>query len=253
VSDARAERLTEYVSSVARERRWPNQKPRDAATLIIIDRRGQSPKVLMGKRHQGHKFMPGKFVFPGGRIETNDRKMPALGALEVPVEAALLARTVRPSQSRGRALALTAIRETYEETGLMIGRKAEPMPAGPNSGSWAPFFEHGILPDLGAVQFIGRAITPPRRPKRFDTRFFAIDREAIALEQPGFVGPDKELVELVWVEVEEARQLDLPPITVVMLEELERRAEEGFGHDLPVPFYYERQKRFVRELLGGSA
>jgi 8-oxo-dGTP pyrophosphatase MutT (NUDIX family) len=102
------------------------------------------------------------------------------------------------------------------------------------------------------VQFVGRAITPPRRPKRFDTRFFAIDREAIALEDPGFVGPDKELVELAWVEVEEARQLDLPPITVVMLEELERRAEDGFGHDLPVPFYYERQKRFVRELLGGA-
>jgi 8-oxo-dGTP pyrophosphatase MutT (NUDIX family) len=252
VSDARAERLTQYVSSVARERRWPNQKPKDAATLIIIDRRGPSPKVLMGKRHSGHKYMPGKFVFPGGRIETGDRKMPALGSLEPPVEAALIARTVRPSPTRGRALALTAIRETYEETGLMIGRAAESLPAGRDIGSWAPFLQKGILPDLGAVQFVGRAITPPRRPKRFDTRFFAIDREAIAAEEPGFVGPDKELVELLWVEVDEARQLDLPPITVVMLEELERRAQEGFGHDLPVPFYYERQKRFVRELLGGS-
>ncbi len=249
MSDGHAERLTEYVSSVARERRWPNQKPRDAATLIIIDRRGKTPKVLMGKRHGGHKFMPGKFVFPGGRIETDDRKMPALGGLEPPVEAALIARTVRPSQSRGRALALTAIRETYEETGLMIGRKPESMPAGPASGSWAPFFQKGILPDLGAVQFVGRAITPPRRPKRFDTRFFAIDREAIALEDPGFVGPDKELVELAWVEVEEAMKLDLPPITVVMLDELERRAEDGVGHDLPVPVYYERQKRFVREFF----
>ncbi len=249
MSDGQAERLTEYVSSVARERRWPNQKPKDAATLIVIDRRGRSPKVLMGKRRHDLKFMPGKFVFPGGRIEAQDRKMPALGTLEPPVEAALVARTVRPSRSRGRALALTAIRETYEETGLMIGRRADSMPAGPASGSWAPFFEKGILPDLGAIQFVGRAITPPRRPKRFDTRFFAIDREAIAREEPGFVGPDKELVELVWVEVEEATKLDLPPITVVMLEELERRAEEGFAHDLPVPFYYERQKRFVRELL----
>ena len=88
MSDVHAERLTEYVSSVARERRWPNQKPKDAATLIVIDRRGSAPKVLMGKRHHGHKFMPGKFVFPGGRIEPHDRKMPALGALEPPVEAA---------------------------------------------------------------------------------------------------------------------------------------------------------------------
>ena len=252
MSDARAERLTEHVSSVARERTSPNQKPRDAATLIIIDRRRRSPKVLMGKRHHGLKFMPGKFVFPGGRIEADDRRMPALGALDPAIEAALLARTVRPSPTRGRALALTAIRETYEETGLMIGRRAASMPACPTSKAWAPFIERGILPDLGAMQFIARAVTPPRRPKRFDTRFFAIDREAIALEEPGFVGPDKELVELVWVEVEEARQLDLPAITVVMLDELERRAEEGFGHTLPVPFYYERQKRFIRELLSSD-
>ena len=252
MSDDKADRLTKTVSGVVRERRWPNQKPKDAATLIIIDRRGASPKVLMGKRHHGHKFMPGKFVFPGGRLEGEDRRMPALGAFEAPVDAALIARTVRPSRSRGRALALTAIRETYEETGLFIGRRTDTMPAGPTAGVWAPFFEKRILPDLGAVQFIGRAITPPGRPKRFDTRFFAIDREAIAHEEPGFIGPDKELVELVWVEVEEAVKLDLPPITVVMLEELERRTEEGFGHDLPVPFYHERQKRFVRELLGAG-
>lgn len=250
MSDERAERLTEFVSGVARERRWPNQKPRDAATLIIIDRSGASPKVLMGKRHGGHKFMPGKFVFPGGRIEAADRRMPALGSLDAAVEAALLARTVRPSAGRGRALALTSIRETYEETGLMIGREAGAKAAAQATGSWAPFTERGILPDLGAVQFIGRAITPPRRPKRFDTRFFAIDRGAIAAEDAGFVGPDKELVELVWVDLQAARELDLPPITVVMLEELERRTEDGFGHDLPVPFYYERQRRFVRELLG---
>jgi 8-oxo-dGTP pyrophosphatase MutT (NUDIX family) len=249
VSDPRAERLTEYVSGVSRERKWPNQRPKDAATLIVIDRSGAEPKVLMGKRHAGHKFMPGKFVFPGGRIETDDRKMPAHGALAPRVEEALAARLVRGGASRGRALAMTALRETYEETGLMVGRPAEPLPKGPSSGSWAPFFEKAILPDLAAVHFIGRAITPPRRPKRFDTRFFAIDREAIAQESPGFVGPDKELVELAWVDLDEARKLDLPPITVVMLEELERRTEEGFGHDLPVPFYHEVRRRFVRELL----
>lgn len=249
MSDARAERLTEYVSGVSRERRWPNQRPKSASTLVIIDRSGSAPKVLMGKRHEGHKFMPGKFVFPGGRIEADDRRMPALGALPLSVERALAARTTRPSPGRGRALALTAIRETFEETGLMIGRRSEAMPAGPTEGVWKPFFEKGVLPDLKAIRFIGRAITPPRRPKRFDTRFFAIDREEIVLEEPGFVGPTKELVEMVWVDLARARELDLPPITVVMLEELERRTEEGFGHDLPVPFYFEVRKRFVRELL----
>lgn len=203
----------------------------------------------MGKRNAGHKFMPGKYVFPGGRIEADDRRMPAANALDARVEEALLARTVRPSPRLGRALAMTAIRETYEETGIMLGARSEAMPAGPSDGPWAAFFARSVLPDLEPLRFVGRAITPPRRPKRFDTRFFAVDRTAICEEAPGFVGPDKELVDMVWVAIEEARALDLPPITVVMLEELEHRIAEGFGHALPVPFYREERRRFVREEL----
>ena len=71
--------LTDRLTSAERERRWPNLRPRDAATLIIIDRRRRSNKILMGRRHDGHKFMPGKFVFPGGRIEREDWSMPACG------------------------------------------------------------------------------------------------------------------------------------------------------------------------------
>ena len=203
----------------------------------------------MGKRHASHKFMPGKFVFPGGRIEADDGRMPATGGLDARVAAALAARVVRFSARRGRALAMTAIRETCEETGLLIGAPGADMPRGPSEGPWKIFYERRILPDLDAVHFIGRAITPPRRPKRFDTRFFAIDRESVADEIPGVVGPHTELVELVWVNLADARALDLPPITVVMLDELEHRIAGGFSHDIPVPFYYERQRRFVRELL----
>jgi 8-oxo-dGTP pyrophosphatase MutT (NUDIX family) len=237
------------MTSAAREKRWPNQRPKNAATLIVIDRSAAQPKVLMGKRHHGHKFMPGKFVFPGGRIEADDRRMPALGELAPRVEAALAARVVRPTPGRGRALAMTAIRETFEETGLAIGRKTESLPAGPSGGAWKPFFERGILPDLGRIAFIGRAITPPRRPKRFDTRFFAVDGDAICEEVEGVVGPDSELVELIWVDLAQARKLDLPPITHVMLDELEYRIGKGFGDDLPVPFYYETRGRFAREQL----
>jgi 8-oxo-dGTP pyrophosphatase MutT (NUDIX family) len=237
------------MTNAAREKRWPNQRPKNAATLIIIDRSAAQPKVLMGKRHHGHKFMPGKFVFPGGRIEADDRRMPASGELPPRVEEALAARVVRSTPGRGRALAMTAIRETFEETGLAIGRKAAALPAGPTDGAWKPFFERRILPDLGRLAFIGRAITPPRRPKRFDTRFFAVDRDAICEEIEGVVGPDSELVELVWVALPEARHLDLPPITNVMLDELEHRIAKGFSHDLPVPFYYELRGRFTREQL----
>lgn len=42
-------------------------RPRNAATLILIDRTRRTPKILMGRRHPGLAFMAGKFVFPGGR------------------------------------------------------------------------------------------------------------------------------------------------------------------------------------------
>ncbi len=249
MSDRNAQSITDRLTSTARERGFPNVRPRDAATLIIIDRSGKTPKVLMGRRHPGHKFMPGKFVFPGGRIEPGDRSMPVAGALHPRAEEALIARTVRPSVQRGRALALAAIRETFEETGLLLGTKEHGAPEGAPEGAWATFAARGVFPDLEVLQLVARAITPPRRPKRFDTRFFAVDRTAIADEVGDVIGPNSELVELTWVTIEEARLLDLPVITLTVLEDLEDRTTKGFAHELPVPFYYERRGRFVRELL----
>jgi 8-oxo-dGTP pyrophosphatase MutT (NUDIX family) len=241
--------LTERLTKTEREQRWANQRPRDAATLIVIDRSASVPRLLMGRRHDGHKFMPGKFVFPGGRIEPGDRRMVAAGMLDDRTDAALLARVVRPSSSRNRALALAAIRETYEETGLMLGSKDFGAPEIEIEGPWGSFVQAGVFPELDTLQFVARAITPPRRPKRFDTRFFAVDHQTIAHETPGLVGPDSELIELVWVELAQARDLDLPTITTVVLDELEARLAAGFFPQIPVPFYYERRGVFVREVL----
>jgi 8-oxo-dGTP pyrophosphatase MutT (NUDIX family) len=249
VADTRTQSITERLTATERDRSWPNLRPKDAATLVIIDRKGSRPKVLMGRRHAGHKFMPGKFVFPGGRIESGDRLMPVSGALQPRAEAALLARVLRPSASRARALALAAIRETFEETGLMLGTKEHGAPATAPDGPWSAFRERGVFPDLETLQVVARAITPPRRPKRFDTRFFAVDRTAIADEVGGVVGPDAELIELAWVTLAQAKQLDLPIITLTILEDLEQRIAQGFAPELPVPFYREQRGRFVRELL----
>jgi 8-oxo-dGTP pyrophosphatase MutT (NUDIX family) len=228
----------------------PTIRPVDAATLIIIDRKGKSPKVLMGKRHAGLKFMPGKFVFPGGRIEAGDRSMVVTGALHPRAEQALMTRVTRPSAQRSRALALAAIRETFEETGLLLGTKDYGTPERvPEGTPWTAFQEREVFPDLEQLHFIGRAITPPKRVKRFDTRFFAVDRTAIVDEVEGVVGPDTELVELTWVTIAQAKALDLPPITTVILGELEARIAAGFGHQLPVPFFHQQRGRFVRESL----
>jgi 8-oxo-dGTP pyrophosphatase MutT (NUDIX family) len=240
--------LAERLTKVERDQSHPNLKPRDAATLIIVDRSGAQPKVLLGRRHANLKFMAGKLVFPGGRMEPADRDMPVASGLDPFAEARLMQRVTRPSAHKARGLALAAIRETFEETGLLLGRRSESVPPVPE-GPWQAFAEAGVLPDLAQLHFIVRAITPPRRPRRFDARFFAADVGAIAHRIDGKVGPDSELVELVWLPIAEAKRHDLPTITQVALDELEARVARGFGHELPSPFYRMLHKRFVRAEL----
>jgi 8-oxo-dGTP pyrophosphatase MutT (NUDIX family) len=240
--------LAERLTKTEREQRWANQKPVDAATLILIDRSGKKPKVLMGKRRDDLKFMPGKFVFPGGRRDPDDRTMPVYGALSDLIQARLMARVQRPSMSRARSLALTAIRETCEETGLMLGTREAGRPEAVPKG-WEAFAEHGIFPNLESLHFVARAITPPRRPKRFDTRFFACDADHVMHKIEGVVGPHAELTELKWLTLEEALHEDLPTITTVVLEELGDRIAKGFSPLLPVPFYFMVRKEFRREVI----
>jgi 8-oxo-dGTP pyrophosphatase MutT (NUDIX family) len=249
LSEASAASLSDRLTAVERERRWPNLRPKDAATLILIDRQRSGPKVLMGRRHPGHVFMPGMFVFPGGRVDASDRRMVAAGTLHPRAEAALDARVRRRSVQRGRCLALAAIRETFEETGLLLGTREHGAPERVPEGPWSAFREHEVFPDLEALHLVARAITPPGRPRRFDTRFFAADRDAVAAEVKGLTGPDSELIELVWVSLAEAPDLPCPTITQVILEELRDRLTAGFSQDLPIPFYHERRGRSVRELL----
>jgi len=244
----RMERFVKRMNEVERDLSSPYVRPKDAATLILVDRAGRVPKVLLGKRHHGHKFMPGKFVFPGGRVDPADRRMPVARPLDPATQAHLMKRLQRPSAEKARAFALAAIRETFEEMGLLLGvreRATAKVPRGP----WTAFAKADILPDLGALHFIGRAITPPGRPRRFDARFFTMDASAIAHRIEGVTGPDAELVELVWMPLADAKALDMPAVTGVMMEELDARIADGFGHDLPVPFYSMPRGRFRREML----
>jgi 8-oxo-dGTP pyrophosphatase MutT (NUDIX family) len=244
----RMNRFVQRMNEVDRKLTAAYVAPKDAATLILVDRSGTTPKVLLGKRHARHKFMPGKFVFPGGRVDRSDTRMPVARGLNPAAQANLLKRVVRPSPARAQAFALAAVRETFEETGLLLGIPVTDLPRVP-TGPWATFAQAKILPDLADLHFIGRAITPPGRPRRFDARFFTLDASAIAHRIEGVTGPDAELIELVWMPLTEAKRLDMPAVTGVMLEELDTRIADGFGHDLPVPFYRMPRGRFLRELL----
>ena len=222
-------------------------RPRDAATLILLDRKGDEVLVLMGRRHAGHAFMPGKFVFPGGRTDPADSRIAVATPLLPEEEAKLTASVGRISPSRARAIALSAIRETYEEAGLLIGHKGA---FATDKRDWQGFVEQGVQPSLAPLRFIARAITPPNRVRRFDTRFFSAWRSDVAVELPDG-GPTNELEELVWLPLANARQADIPDITRTILQELERRLADDprLRPGGSVPFYRLVRNRFVREIL----
>ncbi|SFS80997.1 NUDIX hydrolase [Brevundimonas viscosa] len=201
------------------------QRPKDAATLILTRSRRSRPEVLMGRRAPGHVFMASKWVFPGGRIERGD--FSAAAASELP--AGDLARLVREAPvRRARALALAAVRETFEETGLLL---AEPAPPASVAGPWRAFRAEGALPDLAALSYVARAVTPPGRTRRFDARFFMAG--AAALLRPEPTAGCGELDEIAWIPLDETTALDLPAITRFVLGEVRARLEEP---NRPLPF-----------------
>ena len=202
----------------------PRQRPKDAATLILV-RGSKTPEVLMGRRAPGHVFMASKWVFPGGRIDRADFTAAACTD-PAPASRARLEAELPPH--RARALCLTAVRETFEETGLILGRAA---PAASVAGPWREFRQAGALPDLAALTYVARAITPPGRTRRFDARFFMADASALLAPEP--TAGSGELDEIAWLPLDEARALDLPAITRFVLGEVAERIDTATVRPLP--------------------
>src|SRR5438270_11247899 len=117
--------MTETVHDEKEPDHHPYRRPVDAATLILVDRSGSIPKVLVGKRHDKVVFMPGKFVFPGGRVDKTDNRVPVAAPISKALEDNLMRGSPKTPLSRARALAIAAIREACEETGLCLGRKSD--------------------------------------------------------------------------------------------------------------------------------
>jgi 8-oxo-dGTP pyrophosphatase MutT (NUDIX family) len=191
------------------------QRPKDAATLILVRGAGPSAEVLMGRRAPGHVFMASKWVFPGGRIDRSD--FAAAAASDLPADTSARLNRELPAR-RARALALAAVRETFEETGLMLARPAPPQPV---AGPWRDFRVAGALPDLAALRYIARAITPPGRVRRFDARFFIAPADRLL--NPDAADVSRELDEIAWLTLDRAQALDLPAITRFILGEAAER------------------------------
>lgn len=224
-------------------------RPKHAASLILIDGWSRkNPKILLGKRNGALKFMPNKYVFPGGRLETADRRMAVAGALDPRVEMRLLKGRRDGDPAFARALALCAIRECFEETGHVVGTGEfggpERAPAG-----WAGYAAQNCLPELDGLHLIARAITPPMRPRRFDTRFFALDAKAVSGRIDGVAHEGAELTELIWAPLDKIDALDLPDVTRMVLAALNERREAGMSPFLPAPFFHFSRGKWRRDLL----
>jgi 8-oxo-dGTP pyrophosphatase MutT (NUDIX family) len=206
---------------------------RDAATVILVRRYPEGPKLLMGQRGGGAAFMPDKFVFPGGAVDPEDDLLPGEPELE-PLTARRLA--VEAPARVVRSLQRAAVREVWEETGLMLGLPDAGAPALMVPASWQGFYAAGLVPDCAALRFVFRAITPPGRPRRFDARFFLAEATSIAgddLEASG-----EELSHLQWLDLAAARALPLPFITEVVLSEVEALLADP-DPERPVPFFHQ--------------
>ena len=151
-------------------------------------------------------------------------------------------------QDFSHALATAAIRELWEETGLILGQKGPwdiPPPA-----DWADFAALGYLPDAHPLQFVFRAITPKGRPRRFDARFFLVDADEIANDLDDFSAAQDELSHLQWIPLEEVRGFDLPFITEVVLAEVAARAQDLTPPD-NVPFFNNAKEESLFQRLKG--
>lgn len=233
-----------------------NAQPiRDAATLVIVDRSGPEPRVLLGRRRADLVFLPNVFVFPGGRVDDADALAPSADA--VPADEAALLSIPRDghapySDAFVRGLALAAVRETFEETGLAAGVRVTRGVSDDAPENWLEFLATGVVPRLAPLNFFLRAITPKERPRRYDTRFFLIDATEIAYRGQA---TDDELSEVDWFGFRALETLDVPRMTRIVIKELHRLVVDGVNPaaDRRVPLFSEQNGVMKRAELSLAA
>lgn len=175
--------------------------------------------MLLGRRHGRAGFLPDIYVFPGGRVDETDARPTGFVEELHPDVAAQL-------RIGGRTDPLTfaraAIRETFEETGLMLAAPAGPSIPGTPAPAWQEFTARGCRPRFEALDFICRAITPTYSKRRYNTRFFLANGDTLS----GEISGDGELEDLGWRPVDALGRLTIVDVTQFVLAEALRRWRE---------------------------
>ncbi len=197
-------------------------RPRSAASLIVVRKAAGEAQVLLGRRVSRHRFLPNVFVFPGGRLDADDHLTEPLR----PLPDATLQAMRHATADVARALAVAAVRETYEETGLAFGEVRG----------------ERFRPDLGGLGYFARAITPSTSPIRFHARFFIMNAEAAT----GALGGSGELADLDWYPLDRALKLPLADVTEFILGEVRDRHVPGIDDGRTAFFGYHGGKPRIR-------
>ena len=195
-------------------------RPRHAASLVLLRDGPAGITVLMGRRGPSARFMPGYYVCPGGRVAADDR-------------AKWRGERGEPRAANGATLhrlARAALRETFEETGILVGLPAASAGPAPGFPIEAAYAARGVAPDLGLLTYIGRAITPTASPMRFDTRFFLADGSYVV----GGHADSVELDDVAWHEADPAADRAMSGVTRFMLA---RALAVWHGDAAPAPLY----------------
>jgi 8-oxo-dGTP pyrophosphatase MutT (NUDIX family) len=217
--------------------RKPVVRPRDAASLILLRGEGSALEVLAGCRPLNVKFMPGVYVFPGGAIDPPDR---IAWSIEAGTE------TLGPKLARS---ARAALRETWEEAGVLIGRPSGPPPASPaRAAIEQAYLERGLVAAMDLLTYVGRAITPSHSFRRFNTRFFLGDGNDVHGEPVA----SEELEDVGWHPVGHEAFASFRDVTRFMLARAIALRQGSASGEAPL-FYWAKNARRIgicREAFG---
>jgi 8-oxo-dGTP pyrophosphatase MutT (NUDIX family) len=204
-------------------------RPRDAASLILLRGEGQAIEVLAGRRPLNVKFMPGVYVFPGGAIDPPDR---IAWNVETGTE------TMGSKLTRA---ARAALRETWEEAGVLIGRPGDRPAAQPaRAAIEQAYVERGLVAAMDVLTYVGRAITPSHSFRRFNTRFFLGDGNHVH----GEPAASDELEDVGWHPVEHEAFASFRDVTRFMLARAIALRQGSASGETPL-FYWAKNARRI--------
>lgn len=210
-------------------------EPRPAATIVVVRDDDRGPEVLLMRRSRSSGFVPGAYVFPGGRVDPDEASSDILTRfrdLTPETAATRLGYSRGPSGAQVDAIDfyVAALREAFEETGLLVAQRTsagQPPPAAATSPEVERLRVALMADEIGfgdvlgemdtwvegsQVSYLAHWITPVQEPRRYDARFFLAgvpaDTEAVIDE--------REMVDARWLRPQRALELnrggDLPMV-----------------------------------------